>query len=90
MVAKENKDPPFMEREPVNKMDRQKQMRKIMRTLAPTEDDIEVVTPTHNPHTLWAITRLQFPERFLDPNLQEPFREADISSEMVEHLIHAI
>ena len=32
MIAKENEDPPFMEREPVNKMDRQKQMRKIMHT----------------------------------------------------------
>ena len=51
---------------------------------------MEVASPTLDVHTLQAITRLRFPKSFPTGNTSDPFCEADITSEMIEHLIHAI
>ena len=96
----ENEDPPFLERTPVQHLENgrqtapQKAQKKyknaVSRILAPKEDDVEVTIPTLDPHTLRAITKIRFPEYFQQGTKEDPLEEAEISSDIIEHMIHAI
>ena len=49
--AKELEDPPFLDQEPINSVQIKNARTRISKILTPTEDDMEVVSPTLDIHT---------------------------------------
>ena len=57
IIAKEQEDQPFLDRQPINSVQHKQQKhleKKVRTTLAPTKDDMDVTTPFLDTHTLMA------------------------------------
>ena len=92
-IAADNEDEPFLDRKPINNIQLIQQRNleeKIRQTLAPIEDDMVITTPFLDTHTLRAISKLQHPTLWPHKSNSQSYEEADITTELIECLIHAI
>ena len=87
--AEDDEDPPFLDREQINKLN--KIGSNICKQMAPIEDDMEVSIPSLDIHSLRAITKIRYPEIFEEyKNNEEAFDQNDITAEYIELMINAI
>ena len=91
-TAKEDEDSPFVEREMMNQLNLNKELRKrIKQTLSPTEGDMVVTTPLPDAHTPRAASEMQHPDFWLEGDINPmESKEACMFTEMIEPSINAI